>query len=442
MINWLLTHTPLLYFTQSIWRDEAFSIFVAQRPLSFIFTSLGFEPPLYYALLHFWVKIFGTGEIAARSLSLLGFSLATVIVILWSEKLFKTTWLQIVVPILFFFNPMLLYYAFEVRTYGWYILFAVLSMYSYFNKKWLWYVLSSVLGFYTHVYLAFFLLANAVHWVITTKFFKKFSFKKFLRDPMVRSSAAIGVLALPWIYKIIHESSRLKSSWYFPVDLQLVWSGLGNMFLGYEGTPWHLWDDTARLSAVLLAAVAIALFSSATRKRAFYFVLFGLLPLALVIGVSFIKPLFVNRYLIPATCALVFIVGMAIESLSKRPVIQRTLAALAIGGILLFNLWYPDKHAKLAIRDTLTQINMLKNSDDVVLAASPLIFFESIYYSTDPERVFLYNPDGTTFPWYVGDAIVTPSQMVREFPPDPIRAFLVQEDGTFEIVYNMGEVRP
>src|SRR3990167_9231938 len=90
MLSWLLTHSPLLDFTQSLWRDEAFSILAAQRPISFFFNNLTFEPPVYYILLHMWMKMFGQSEIAARSLSPVAFALATYIVIAWAEKLFRS----------------------------------------------------------------------------------------------------------------------------------------------------------------------------------------------------------------------------------------------------------------------------------------------------------------------------------------------------------------
>ncbi len=132
MFDFVLNHSPLLYFTQSIWRDEAFSVLVAQKPLAAIIPKFTFEPPLYYIFLHFWIKIFGTSEIAIRSLSLLGFILATIVVIHFAEKLFRKHWLSWFLPLLFFLNPMLLYYAFEVRAYGWYMFFIVLSMYAFF----------------------------------------------------------------------------------------------------------------------------------------------------------------------------------------------------------------------------------------------------------------------------------------------------------------------
>jgi uncharacterized membrane protein len=136
MINFLFTNTPLFYFVQSFWRDEAFSVLLAEHPLFVIFTKTTFEPPVYYTLLHFWIKIFGTSEIAVRSLSLLGFTLATIVIIEWSHKLFKSHWLSLFTPFFFFFNPMLLYYAFEARVYGWYIFFATLSLFAYDQKKW------------------------------------------------------------------------------------------------------------------------------------------------------------------------------------------------------------------------------------------------------------------------------------------------------------------
>src|SRR5260221_3193123 len=130
MIQFLLRHTSLLYLTQSLWRDEAFSILSAEKSLSFLLPKLGFEPPVYYMLLHFWIKIFGRSELSTRGLSLLGFTLATIVVIHWGEKLFKKHWLSWFLPLFFFLNPMLLYYAFEVRTYGWDMFFATLSRYA------------------------------------------------------------------------------------------------------------------------------------------------------------------------------------------------------------------------------------------------------------------------------------------------------------------------
>ena len=68
------------------------------------------------------------------------------------------------------------------------------------------------------------------------------------------------------------------------------------MFIGYEGTPWYGWTYTFYLSVVLLLCAWLALTNKLHRKQTQLFILFGVVPLAVVIAISFIKPLFVNRY--------------------------------------------------------------------------------------------------------------------------------------------------
>src|SRR3989344_9181267 len=154
-LDYILSHSPILYFTQSLWRDDAFSVLVASRPLSAFIGKLAFETPLYYIVLHYWMKLFGTTELAVRSLSLVAFALATVVMIFWAESMFKKHWLSWYVPILFFTNPMLLYYAFEARFYGWVIFLSTLSLYAFTKESWRLWIVATILGFYTHTYFLF-----------------------------------------------------------------------------------------------------------------------------------------------------------------------------------------------------------------------------------------------------------------------------------------------
>jgi len=54
-----------------LWLDEALTVDIARRPLSALHTLLRQDgaPPLYYVLLHFWIRIFGSSDIGVRSLS-------------------------------------------------------------------------------------------------------------------------------------------------------------------------------------------------------------------------------------------------------------------------------------------------------------------------------------------------------------------------------------
>jgi mannosyltransferase len=61
-----------------LWLDEALSVNISKLPVRDIPQALLRDgaPPLYYFLLHFWVRIFGSGDLAVRALSGL-FSVAT-----------------------------------------------------------------------------------------------------------------------------------------------------------------------------------------------------------------------------------------------------------------------------------------------------------------------------------------------------------------------------
>ena len=253
---------------------------------------------------------------------------------------------------------------------------------------------------------------------------------------MIASSILIVSIMLPWLIRVLKETAVFTNSWYFPVNFNLVKSVLGNMYLGYEGTPWYLWGFTAGLSLLLLVLFFLAIYKKGIRARNSLFLFAVIVPLALVIGVSFIKPLFVNRYLIGVTVAEVFLVALAIEAIKNR-LFQKFFALCALLFALGFNMWYPSQHAKLNIRATIQEVNALKGKGDVILAQSPLIFFETIYYADKGSRVFLYNPQNSPFPWYVGGVLVTEDQMISDLPVYPTRAFLVTEDGSYSITYRV-----
>lgn len=59
----------LLLEKQPLWSDELFSLYWSQMDLSYIFgegARIETNPPLYYALLHFWINAFGTSVFALR----------------------------------------------------------------------------------------------------------------------------------------------------------------------------------------------------------------------------------------------------------------------------------------------------------------------------------------------------------------------------------------
>ena len=119
MSSFWLFKTPLFYLFQPLWRDEAFSVLLSRHSPGEIIklTAADFNPPLYYLLLHFYMRIFGSGEMVIRLLSLAGHLLAVLVMFKLAKRFFFTQnkmalWLVVLLTV---FNPMLLYYAFEAR---------------------------------------------------------------------------------------------------------------------------------------------------------------------------------------------------------------------------------------------------------------------------------------------------------------------------------------
>src|SRR3989338_7590890 len=139
MMNLLFTHTPLKFFVQSFWRDEAFSYIMAHQNIVDILyhTAEDFNPPLYYVLLSLWMTIFGHSEIALRTLSLLFFWATIYISFDFMHDVLNISYKRAVVYMfLMIINPVLLYYGLEARMYIMLGFFAALSYYAlHTNRK-------------------------------------------------------------------------------------------------------------------------------------------------------------------------------------------------------------------------------------------------------------------------------------------------------------------
>jgi mannosyltransferase len=110
----------LRFWTRSaLWLDEALTVDIARLPLHEIPSYLKRDgaPPLYYVLLHFWMKPFGDSDIAVRSLSGV-FSVATLPVVWIVGRRIggrSVAWVLLVVVAS---APFAVYYGTEARMYS------------------------------------------------------------------------------------------------------------------------------------------------------------------------------------------------------------------------------------------------------------------------------------------------------------------------------------
>ena len=113
---------------QSYWIDEYASIVMAYDGLFSGFSQIRSDvhPPLYFTLLHFWIRAFGNAETTVRLLSVVPSVLMVVFLYRLGKRLFGAE-SGLLAAVLAAASLLQIYYAQEARSYAWLMLFVVLS---------------------------------------------------------------------------------------------------------------------------------------------------------------------------------------------------------------------------------------------------------------------------------------------------------------------------
>jgi mannosyltransferase len=113
----------------SYWGDEAIAIGIAAHPIGSLphYLANDGSPPLYYVMLHFWMKLFGRSEPATHALSMVA-GLLAIPAAWWSgRRLFgcqAARWAAALVATCAYLD----YYSTETRMYSWLVLAALLAI--------------------------------------------------------------------------------------------------------------------------------------------------------------------------------------------------------------------------------------------------------------------------------------------------------------------------
>jgi uncharacterized membrane protein len=155
---------------QPLWWDEGWSLYFATTGVRNMLelTAVDIHPPLYYLLLHFWIRVSGPGVISVRLLSVL-IGTATIPLLYAAGRRLSGHRGGLLAAFLLAISPFHIYYSQEVRMYGLVTLFGVAALFFATQwdaregrpglKPWIGYVLAATAALYTAYYAAFLLLA-------------------------------------------------------------------------------------------------------------------------------------------------------------------------------------------------------------------------------------------------------------------------------------------
>jgi mannosyltransferase len=184
---------------QSYWDDEAATVFLVKLDLWNMLQTIPkteSTPPLYYLLAWSWARLFGTGEAALRFLSAL-FGAATIPVVYAAAKQLVSRRAALVAAALVAFNPFLVWYAQEARSYALFTFLCALSFLFFVQSLrarraralWCW-AFASALALTSH-YFAVFLVAPEAAWLLIA------GSRRAAAIAVVGIVAIVGVALLP-----------------------------------------------------------------------------------------------------------------------------------------------------------------------------------------------------------------------------------------------------
>lgn len=330
----------------AIWGDEGSSLLLAHYSLAGIWFHAAHDvhPPLYFMLLHGWIGLFGDSILSIRLLSALP-GVVSVFLGIWLVQRIANRRTMLLAGLLLALLPTAVRYSQEIRMYslmGAWLLAATLALVYWVqapqrSRYLVIYALLMAAAFYTHYFSALCVLA---HWAYLALLGPQpgGGRRPVLRSDWWLANVAIVVVFLPWLpglVDLVQHMSALETGndvgWELPVTWRSLPSMVWQLMAAEDGENMPLWLFLS-LPGVMAAVSGYVLWRDRSRYRfATLMVIYCTLPLLLVFAVSFISPVFIERYLTAPALGLPIVIALAIERLARR---RKALAALLLAVVL------------------------------------------------------------------------------------------------------------
>jgi mannosyltransferase len=213
------------------------------------------NPPVYYLLLWSWERLFGTSELAIRSLSALAGTVAIPVIYAGARALGSQR-AAVIAAALTAASPLLVWYSQEARNYELFVLLAALSFLCFARalddrdgNRWLWgWALASSLALSTH-YFAFALIVPQAIWLLVRRR------RRGLGDVGL-GLATIGVVGIALLPLV--ATQRGRGSWIADYDVGGRLLQIPEHFLVGFTVPWQAIPLVAIAIVAALVAYAFA----------------------------------------------------------------------------------------------------------------------------------------------------------------------------------------
>jgi mannosyltransferase len=393
----------------SLWLDESLTVNIARLPLGDLATALKHDghPPLFYVLLHGWTSLFGTGDVAVRSLSgVFGIAALPLVWIIGRRRGGSLlAWVAVAVVAL---SPFAVRYSDEARMYsmvmflvlaGWLLLDDILVRGRATILRFVGLVLVAAALLYTH-YWSLWLLA-AVGLVMIRQIWR--SADAAARRPylgVVLALVVAGITFVPWLPTMLYQSAHTGTPWASPMRPS---SALSVTFADFAAGNY---GEQSLIAGLLLVATLLGVFGFVidrsttgidvrTRPQFRVETLIAAMTFVIGVGVSFIlRGAYASRYASVIFPLVAMLAAAGLTRFGARWVRFGVITGMCV--LLAFGaLWN--------IRSTRTQMHELADKVAASSAAGDIVVFCPDQLGPSGSRVM---PDNLTLVSYPdhGDA--------------------------------------
>lgn len=431
---------PILH--QSYWRDEAFSVLLAQKSLKDIFflTIKDVNPPLYYFLLHFWIKLFGDFEYVTRSLSLLFFLLLVISSFFLIKHFLKDWKISLLGSLTILLNPFLIEYAFETRAY---ILFAFLIITAtlfYLKKKHLPFALFLALSLLTHNFAIFFLASFIAFWIYESR---ENLIKKMGQFVLLFSFPIL--IFIIWMYFLWNQWVKVTEGFWIGQKTSAV---IVETFRAYfQGVGSYPSAAMFYNLSIILVFFGLAYWvvrivnkdKDSLNKDNFLLIFLFSIPFLITYLISaFWTPIFHERFLMPILpLFIIWIIYSLFKLFDLNKPLSYLIFALSLAYIF-FGIQSSEeimrKNTKPTINYAIRQVLAISGDEDVIVPESNLNFLEIKYYVKRYGRnnpVYAFSQEGK-IPFYIGAVLFGENEIIKEYPKDK-QIWIITSDGGYHL---------
>lgn len=405
----------------SMWHDEGYTMLMASLPPGEILrrTALDVHPPLYYLVLHIWLQLFGTSELAARSLS----AVLMIAVIPISYKLVKQLFDRnsaIIAALFVALAPFLVCYSQEARMYGMSAFIASLATLLLVTARqknhWTWwaaYGLVIAMGLYTQ-YFVIFLVASHWGYVAFASIWPKANWQTIRNNILNTRWIAANTLAvlafIPWLPTAYEQFTSIQGAFWIPqvtgdtipstIARFLTNDDLGALQLSHGAVSKFVPSLGMRVLLLLAFIVVLGVLTWQERKKdldkVILLVLYaGLAPVA-VFFLSFKTPIYYDRYFVFAAIAFYIILALMITRIklfSSHAFVRNGLVVL-VGLVFSIGIANVYSHATHPMRALAVAIDKQIMPGDALVNGDFYTYFDYHYYNHTGITNMAYVPSG------------------------------------------------